>query len=208
MSAALPANSSFLLTRLMRGATTGKSYYIATLNFNFYSRASCEARLMNQEMCSLGRHFYSRASCEARLKKEIENYCWGNFYSRASCEARQSNRIFRIITKKFLLTRLMRGATMWDYKISISGNFYSRASCEARLSRQNQATATIYFYSRASCEARQRTGYYSKICTYFYSRASCEARPAHARTTHILPLISTHAPHARRDLPSHYLAFE
>ena len=55
----------FLLTRLLRGAT--QSPFLQLLPFyDFYSRASCEARLGIQLSEKLRSNFYSRASCEAR----------------------------------------------------------------------------------------------------------------------------------------------
>ena len=60
---------------------------------HFYSRASCEARLIAPIKFEYGANFYSRASCEARL--ELANRLSGDtdFYSRASCEARPGRRV-------------------------------------------------------------------------------------------------------------------
>ena len=59
---------------------------------NFYSRASCEARLGSHK-CSLAAvNFYSRASCEARRKTAGSTSGIADFYSRASCEARPGRR--------------------------------------------------------------------------------------------------------------------
>ena len=93
-----------------RGGVTG--FTISALPFNFYSRASCEARQRYEEMAIAMQDFYSRASCEARpyyffvpnrlvwisthapharrgrIKRRNESYLI-DFYSRASCEARQ-----------------------------------------------------------------------------------------------------------------------
>ena len=101
----------------------------------------------------------------------------------------------------FLLTRLMRGATVisdsdeFGNKISTHApharrdnsmvekmaaeiNFYSRASCEARQHCNRRRNACVQnFYSRASCEARQITQIPIPGRDDFYSRASCEARP-------------------------------
>ena len=84
---------------------------------------------------------------------------WKNFYSRASCEARRgelyynsdmieisthapharrdlSNSVIPSLSPRFLLTRLMRGATnSYDLTPHCAPNFYSRASCEARLTQ-------------------------------------------------------------------------
>ena len=118
----------------MRGATS--CFLLQYLwHLNFYSRASCEARLCSPWVpidnapisthAPLARrdrtffsfmfstiHFYSRASCEARLhKKSRSAKVLPHFYSRASCEAR---------------LMVVRPAGV------LPVNFYSRASCEAR----------------------------------------------------------------------------
>ena len=170
----------FLLTRLLRGATvpsfllcsqlfisthaplarrdrTFFSFMFSTIHF--YSRASCEARLHKKSRSAkVLPHFYSRASCEARLMVvRPAGVLPVNFYSRASCEARRKVLCTICVPARFLLTRLLRGATNTEeQRDSITTDFYSRASCEARpaqflrsLNRQQN------FYSRASCEARR-----------------------------------------------------
>ena len=62
------------------------------LLFDFYSRASCEARRYRKAGLSMETYFYSRASCEARLPVR---------------------RVLYTNQRKFLLTRLMRGAANW-----------------------------------------------------------------------------------------------
>ena len=49
--------------RVRRDAITG----LLAGRANFYSRASCEARLAEQRKQNNTTNFYSRASCEARL---------------------------------------------------------------------------------------------------------------------------------------------
>ena len=80
---------------------------------------------------------------------------------------------------KFLLTRLMRGATRMAFQIQ---KMYE-ISTHAPHARRDNVGALIPFYFDD-----------------FYSRASCEARPSKIRPQRPLPRISTHAPHARRDL--------
>ena len=58
-------SKEFLLTRLMRGAAL-TALPLVTVTVNFYSRASCEARLVLSELADHSANFYSRASCEAR----------------------------------------------------------------------------------------------------------------------------------------------
>ena len=146
---------SFLLTRLLRGATKVALDYgliepISThaplarrdvnrafifINpINFYSRASCEARPPCGSCRARRRYFYSRASCEARLSNQGFRDRLNHFYSRASCEARLS---------AFVVPG------------SIAPDFYSRASCEARLFLLKERKKMVNFYSRASCAARR-----------------------------------------------------
>ena len=60
-------HKKFLLTRLMRGAAYNTEEMSRMID-DFYSRASCEARLdPDPGSGSDNNYFYSRASCEARL---------------------------------------------------------------------------------------------------------------------------------------------
>ena len=110
--------------------------------------------------------------------------------------ARNSNQ-----QRKFLLTRLIRGATRAAFKSAWNANyFYSRASYEARLNEYLYRMGGHDFYSRASYEARLiAIGFPKPTEENFYSRASYEAR--HKRNTFKVSEleISTHAPHTRRD---------
>ena len=60
----------------------------------------------------------------------------------------------------FLLTRLSRGATHFDYTdCPYNCDFYSRASREARHYEEGLDLAPVNFYSRASREARREPVY-------------------------------------------------
>ena len=59
-------------------------------DLDFYSRASCEARLAETAGLCIHTNFYSRASCEARPVVALRESGADDFYSRASCEARQA----------------------------------------------------------------------------------------------------------------------
>ena len=144
-------------------------------------------------------NFYSRASCEARQSPTLPENLTDDFYSRASCEARQSATGRDSVAIEFLLTRLMRGATM--YQIDVLSNL--SISTHAPHARRDplpkvSSTQPPNFYSRASCEARQSPTLPENLTDDFYSRASCEARLQEAKARQDL-FISTHAPHARRD---------
>ena len=56
---------TFLLTRLLRGATTSGPF-CGDGKHDFYSHASCEARRAQFPIFGVPQYFYSHASCEAR----------------------------------------------------------------------------------------------------------------------------------------------
>ena len=145
---------------------------------NFYSHASCEARLgemfvpvTRNEISThtplarrdeSGRpttrgteYFYSHASCEARRGDVNDPIEIINFYSHASCEARliTSSPVSHLFS--FLLTRLLRGATMLRKMLQVVLDI----STHTPLARRDMYTLPLYrertdFYSHASCEAR------------------------------------------------------
>ena len=105
---------------------------------NFYSHASCEARPLAAGRRTFPGHFYSHASCEARRSFSCCSFKLfvisthtplarrddvlvtaqtpdEDFYSHASCEARLGAAMKPTNELKFLLTRLLRGATMADF---------------------------------------------------------------------------------------------
>ena len=79
---------------------------------NFYSHASCEARQVHSRIPGTIHDFYSHASCEARQTGMGGVHAPGYFYSHASCEARLVFFYHCPQTRLFLLTRLLRGATI------------------------------------------------------------------------------------------------
>ena len=85
---------------------------------NFYSRTSCEVRLGSVSTTETTTHFYSRTSCEVR--RDLVNFVAqaGNFYSRTSCEVRHNCVRCFILYIRFLLTHLLRGATVMTTLIS------------------------------------------------------------------------------------------
>ena len=56
--------------------------------------------------------FYSRTSCEAQLIVDVLNYVIKHFYSRTSCEAQRGFKNKPLDMLEFLLTHLLRGATI------------------------------------------------------------------------------------------------
>ena len=79
-------------------------------------------------------YFYSRASCEARRFTVLYNLINIDISTHAPHARRGLLGVkLHLLTGKFLLTRLMRGAASEAiFLIAPSENFYSRASCEAR----------------------------------------------------------------------------
>ena len=163
----------------MRGATL-PWWSINPSSTNFYSHASCEARLGLQRLTSNSKEIsthtplarrdlpfwfdadlYSVISTHTPLARRDACICFisgslSNFYSHASCEARLERNPTTFLIFLFLLTRLLRGATIRgenDEKPRVflltrllrgattvlpllswtSADFYSHASCEARL---------------------------------------------------------------------------
>ena len=77
----------------------------------FYSRASCEARLLANRIARICYKFLLTRLMRGAADRKGNVYGPAiNFYSRASCEARLSPQINRHNIARFLLTRLMRGA--------------------------------------------------------------------------------------------------
>ena len=137
---------AFLLTRLIRGATISPSEYSAIKNF--YSRASYEARLSQSAVDTLiFLDFYSRASYEARRQMEVLKIFRCLFLlTRLIRGATLLSLFFSFLILIFLLTRLIRGAT--DSAASLirrMENFYSRASYEARRYLARQAVSWTEF---------------------------------------------------------------
>ena len=193
---------TFLLTRLLRGATTSGPF-CGDGKHDFYSHASCEARRAQFPIFGVPQYFYSHASCEARRI------------------ARQYYDEHKDISTH---TPLARRDVFTPATVTSPFDFYSHASCEARPATTIAAELGSFdFYSHASCEARPRYKLSIGAVTNFYSHASCEARlppeftPLINRkeflltrllrgaTTYSITLslsltISTHTPLARRDI--------
>ena len=121
-------------------------------------------------------HFYSRASCEARLLLRCMKSILSAFLlTRLLRGATEAEKLYSFLTS-FLLTRLLRGATWRLVFRSLYKNFYSRASCEARRFCRNCLLLGLSFLLTrllrgATSNVPKRYG-----LAHFYSRASCEAR--------------------------------
>ena len=167
----------FLLTRLLRGATLLLLLLRLILQF-LLTRLLRGATLMGVPLPPVLVNFYSHASCEARqiLYYILTNNA--NFYSHASCEARPNYAHMSKIAVKFLLTRLLRGATFFIVIFKSVNTISTHTPLARRDPHRKQISISLWnFYSHASCEARHRG----------YLRLEKSAD------------ISTHTPLARRD---------
>ena len=146
-----------------------------------------------------------------------------NFYSHASCEARQNLLIGKSKSMRFLLTRLLRGATILSSFCLLSNQISTHTPLARRDEAEEEAFAAyIDFYSHASCEARPYClGALERVKRFLLTRLLrgatiiCTLRMIMAQflltrllrgaTYGIEPqsrqtIISTHTPLARRDV--------
>ncbi len=148
-------HAKFLLTRLLRGATEtnrnidsvkfisthtplarrdGVIWRTSEAILNFYSHASCEARLLMTSRSTIAFYISTHTPLARRDGElQIEDMGGQHFYSHASCEARHWKTWICAEWSEFLLTRLLRGATWKNASSYGERNFYSHAPCEARL---------------------------------------------------------------------------
>ena len=123
---------------------------------NFYSHASCEAR----PVPGMKTPRWQRISTHTPLARRDSSVLDGlksifNFYSHASCEARPCRTAESTSDSRFLLTRLLRGAT----SIGSFASCPSVISTHTPLARRDPTCSIAlqtpqHFYSHASCEAR------------------------------------------------------
>ena len=125
-------------------------------------------------------YFYSRASCEARHTALISMIIAGNAISTHAPLARRDIgfALKCVLFQKFLLTRLLRGAT------------YPHESTPAIISD---------FYSRASCEARLNFSWIVFLLKLFLLTRLLRGATLSSSASRYASNISTHAPLARRD---------
>ena len=102
---------TFLLTRLLRGATVARTSFLWAHSISTHTPLA-------------------RRDSRLNFERSILIY----FYSHASCEARPTCICCKAYCILFLLTRLLRGATNnREILVTMTFDFYSHASCEARL---------------------------------------------------------------------------
>ena len=205
------------------------SQRITLTYWNFYSHASCEAWRIAAFLLPLCIYFYSHASCEAWPAGWLSSPPHLVFLLTRLMRGVTPHIHAILSVPQFLLTRLMRGVTpsvqSWKVPDTISthtpharrdifswyyvNNF--RISTHTPHARRDlnppfRARLRQNFYSHASCEAWQHfpLGHCSQQKN-FYSHASCEAWPCLIRLSDMPHFISTHTPHARRDLTLFFL---
>ena len=108
--------SVFLLTRPLRGATRAIIFFVF-VHHNFYSHAPCGARQWKFRPSIFDGNISTHTPLAGRDNKPKENPMDGfNFYSHAPCGARPVCRGRSPHLHRFLLTRPLRGATIWGQK--------------------------------------------------------------------------------------------
>ena len=159
----------------------------------------------------------------ATFADENRIFVTGDFYSHASCEARHWRQQQTKQSAKFLLTRLLRGATgavlrpAAGHAISthtplarrdidrisirsIRNDFYSHAPCGARpMEKQTPATQHIFLLTRPMRGAT-RQGPYTLSQPMISTHTPHAGRDSFSCCNFKLFVISTHTPHAGRDL--------
>ena len=196
---ASPFGVSFLLTRLLRGATTIPA---ALLKFYLFLLTRL---LRGATTHYLSPHFQQPISTHTPLARRDEKLYFSRTSSgflltrllrgATSCKYRRATYF-----KQFLLTRLLRGATPRPMMRSSA----IRISTHAPLARRDPFLLTEWipytdFYSRASCEARLIAAVGGVFFPVFLlTRLLRGATPTPSPETPPQP-ISTHAPLARRD---------
>ena len=123
-----------------------------------------------------------------------------DFYSHASCEARHGSLLLLFRCRKFLLTRLLRGATTRK-KITSTRQGISTHTPLARRDKLAWAEYMRLDISTHTPLARRDNVNRPALqkMMHFYSHASCEARPLLDILEKQVDEISTHTPLARRD---------
>ena len=175
-----PFPKIFLLTRLSRGATKNHKEEVTQLTI------STHAPLARRDLQVVYIHATKWISTHAPLaRRDVVSIGYNlnrlTISTHAPLARRDASRCYMAVhQRKFLLTRLSRGATYcFILPLPLTSDFYSRASREARLAESSLSFCQRYnFYSRASREAR-REGVLHLLLNF---------------------TISTHAPLARRDL--------
>ena len=105
--------------------------------------------------------------------------------------------------RQFLLTRLMRGATMRKVTKARLTRYISTHAPHARrdYSSYGHGYCHLDFYSRASCEARLMVCLVFLMALVFLLTRLMRGATFRQNRFVYRSRISTHAPHARRDLP-------
>ena len=213
----------FQLTRLMRGVT-GWNYHkeIATIISTHTPHARRD--ILNDGVYKNTPDFNSHASCEAwppkntmlfakseisthtpharrDINQSLQFFPQAYFNSHASCEAWPAckHRVYAVYL--FQLTRLMRGVTFRAVAHTARmTNFNSHASCEAWLRSINIFKPPYDFNSHASCEAWPDVVVATPTKMSFQLTRLMRGVTRYLLYPFYLNFISTHTPHARRDL--------
>ena len=123
-----------------------------------------------------------------------------HFNSRTSCEVRPNRESWTLNPRKFQLTHLLRGATVWQSRFLAGySHFNSRTSCEVRLTLQPEVQLPIRISTHAPlarCDMLDTTKTEMLIISTHAPLARCDAKDGYIMCA---IGISTHAPLARCD---------
>ena len=176
---------------------------LLSLFWNFYSRASYEARPKSRFLKELKIDFYSRASYEARLAGPVTMRKGEVRISTHAPHTRRDIYYGDMTGLAVISTHAPHTRRDWSRKSRF--DYYWPISTHAPHTRRDLIPFYVDevlpdFYSRASYEARRPPYSVNALPFNFYSRASYEARRADYRyKPNRVAGISTHAPHTRRD---------
>ena len=125
-----------------------------------------------------------------------------NFYSHAPCGARPGKGTERKTSQTFLLTRPMRGATCRHIRSSLPDRRFllTRPMRGATDRYQKRYGRTVDFYSHAPCGARRARRSISGCRDQFLLTRPMRGATRIWMHQDLLRNISTHTPHAGRDI--------
>ena len=207
--------SPFLLTRPMRGATFFQ--FVKCHFFQFLLTRLLRGATQIKAVRQKGKDISTHTPLARRDRKSVRTLgrIW-YFYSHASCEARLNFLRFPLLGLVFLLTRLLRGATLFYVCPAVSAEFLltrllrgatqlHAAGARARkflLTRLLRGATTVgrdkiksipFLLTRLLRGATSITETAVNDTRHFYSHASCEARRKRRICDQLLGNFYSHA---------------
>ena len=169
---------------------------------DFYSHAPCGAR---RPIVGCTRYRSGISTHTPHAGRDYSIYSaitrLSNFYSHAPCGARPGFVPGFCLFERFLLTRPMRGSTLLYLQKSTPEKISTHTPHAGRDAEFcTTCDTSTHFYSHAPCGARHVPNRIVWSHWNFYSHAPCGARHARGGTRYREIIISTHTPHAGRDI--------